>query len=152
MNSQTLRAFCDEMVKISFLRPVGAALKTVMREGWHGTPQAKNPLWNKALMVGGTGLMAREALRPKDPSGLERSRTERLTGLVGNTMGGMAGASAMMRLMPHRPGLAGVIGGVGGGILGEKLITKPWSRPRADRVAAERMAPPPVAPTEQVPA
>lgn len=86
------------------------------------------PIGSKTMMAVGTGLMAREALRPVDATGQGRSRPERVTGLVGNTVGGLVGSAIGNRI---RPGLAGsVIGGLAGGYGAEKLVTAPFSMAR----------------------
>lgn len=140
MNRDAFMAFGNELTKIAFANTIAKGFKAAIREGWHGTPAAPNSRLNKGLMLLGTGLMAKDAIKPTDPSGIGRSRSERLTGLAGNTIGGMAGSSAMLRLMPNRPILGGIVGGVAGGMLGEKLVTNPWARRRADRIAAQRRA------------
>jgi hypothetical protein len=82
------------------------------------------PVGAKSMMAIGTGMMARDALRPVDPTGQERSRTERLTGLAANTVGGLVGSAAGNRLLP------GLWGSLAGGALGslgaEKLVTAPF--------------------------
>ena len=138
MNRETFLAFGDEITKIAFMNQLAKGFKSVLHEGWHGTKAAPNSRLNKGLMLLGTGLMAKDAIKPTDASGLGRSRTERLTGLAGNTIGGMAGSSAMLRLMPSHPLLGGIAGGIGGAVMGEKLMTGPWARARANRVAAQR--------------
>lgn len=140
MNRDTFTAFGNELTKIAFANTIAKGFKAALREGWHGTAAAPNSRLNKGLMLLGTGLMAKDAIKPVDASGMERSRSERLTGLAGNTIGGMAGSSAMLRLMPNRPVMGGIVGGIAGGMLGEQLVTKPWARHRADRIAAQRRA------------
>lgn len=83
------------------------------------------PVGAKTMMVLGTGLMARDALRPVDPTGQDRSRFERGVGLAANTVGGLVGSAMGNRI---RPGMAGsLIGGLIGGIGAEKLVTAPFS-------------------------
>ncbi len=83
------------------------------------------PVGAKTMMALGTGLMARDALRPVDPTGQSRSRFERTTGLAANTVGGLVGSAIGNRI---RPGLAGsLIGGLAGGVGLEKAVTAPLS-------------------------
>ena len=93
-------------------------------------------------MVAGTGLAAKDALKDKDPTGRERSKTERVSRLVGGTLGGMAGVSLGSRL---GRGFAGpMLGGIGGSILGEKVVSLPFSgvpRPAPVYQAPVRQAP-----------
>lgn len=84
------------------------------------------PVGSKSLMALGTGLMAREALRPQDPSGQQRSRAERVSGLAGNTLGGLAGAGFASRLVPGSGFIAPIIGGMVGAHTGEKVMTAPF--------------------------
>lgn len=84
------------------------------------------PIGGKSMMLIGTGLMAREALKRQDPTGQERSRTERMSGLAGNTIGGLVGSSLAMRAMPRSSFIAPLVGGLGGGMLGERVMTAPW--------------------------
>jgi hypothetical protein len=90
------------------------------------------PVGGKGMMMLGTGLMAREALRPADASGLERSRAERLTGLAANTVGSLAGTGALLKTQLGRkhPFIANLVGGIGGGLGAEKLVTAPFKRSR----------------------
>lgn len=86
------------------------------------------PVGGKSMMALGTGLMAREALRPVDPTGQNRSRAERLSGLAANTVGGLVGSAFGTRL---RPGLLGSLGGgLVGGLAAEKLVTAPFAMAR----------------------
>lgn len=86
------------------------------------------PIGGKTMMALGTGLMAREALRPIDSSGQNRSRAERLTGLAGNTVGGLVGSAVGNRM---HPGLLGsLVGGAIGGIGAEKVMTAPFAMAR----------------------
>lgn len=93
------------------------------------------PVGSKSMMALGTGLMAREALKPVDPTGQDRSRTERLSGLAANTVGGLVGSAVGNRL---RPGLIGSIGGgLVGGLAAEKLVTAPFAAARRHQVAPQ---------------
>ena len=97
------------------------------------------PIGAKSMMAIPTALMAAQALRKRDPSGQERSRSERLSGLAANTVGGLAGSAAAMRLLKGRGGLAGaiaapMIGGMLGSSLAEKTVTAPFRAARAHRL------------------
>jgi hypothetical protein len=104
------------------------------------------PVGAKSMIAGTTGLMALQALRKQDPSGQERSRPERLTGLAANTVGGLAGSAAAMRLLGSRGGALGAIaapmvGGMLGGHLAEQTVTTPFRAARAARPALYTPAP-----------
>lgn len=95
------------------------------------------PVGSKSLMLLGTGLMANQAMRA-DPTGRDRSRTERLTGLAGNTAGGLVGAALGNRLSP---GLAGnLVGGALGASIGEKVVTAPFAAFRQHRLGMQQQA------------
>lgn len=94
------------------------------------------PVGGKSMMLLGTGLMAQQAMRPVDPSGQERSRAERLSGLAGNTMGGLVGSTIGNRLMPGMIG--SMAGGMIGGGLGEKVLSAPFAAVRNHRLAAQQ--------------
>ncbi len=87
------------------------------------------PVGSKSMMVLGTGLMARDALRRQDPSGQERSRAERVSGLAGNTVGGLVGSALLSKALPQSKLLAPIVGGIAGGMVGEKATTLPWRHP-----------------------
>lgn len=89
------------------------------------------PVGAKTMMAVGTGLMARDAVRPQDPTGQNRSRTERVTGLAANTMGGLVGSAIGNRL--HSGLLGSVAGGYAGGLAAEKLVTSPFAAFRRNR-------------------
>ena len=111
------------------------------------------PVGAKSLMLLGTGLMARDALKPVDPTGRERSRTERLTGLAGNTVGGLVGSAVGNRIAPGFMGTIG--GGIIGGMAGEKLVAAPFAAHRAglqQRAAQAQQMQPQYPPTQGVPA
>lgn len=96
------------------------------------------PVGGKSLMLLGTGMTAREALRPVDPTGQARSRSERLSGLVGDTMGGLVGSALGHRF---RPGLAGsMIGGALGSMVGSKITTTPFEEMRHHRMGMQQQA------------
>lgn len=100
------------------------------------------PIGGKSMMMLGTGLMARDALKPQDPSGRDRSRAERVTGLAGNTVGGLVGSTLLSRAVPSSRFIAPILGGIGGGMLGEKIVTKPFKMMR-DRQQAQQTQPVP---------
>lgn len=86
------------------------------------------PVGNKSLMLLGTGVMAHQALQKQDPTGQERSRAERLSGLAGNTLGGLVGAGMAAKHFPGSRFIAPLVGGIGGSILGEKALSAPFRR------------------------
>lgn len=93
------------------------------------------PVGAKSMMALGTGLMAREAIKPTDPTGQDRSRTERLSGLAANTVGGLVGSAMGNRL---RPGMLGSLGGgLVGGLAAERLVTAPFAAARQNRMASQ---------------
>ncbi len=116
---------------------VGRALDTVSSLG--GLTKYL-PVGTKTLMVAGTALQAKDALKPEDPTGQDRSRTERLTGVGGGFVGGVLGTGALLRTGWGRkhPFLSNLIGGVGGSLAGERVVTTPWhgAHVRARRQAA----------------
>lgn len=85
------------------------------------------PVGAKSMMLIGTGAMIPSTLTKTDPTGQQRSRTERVVGLAGNTIGGLAGSVIGSRLSPR---FGGIVGGIGGGILAEKALTKPFANSR----------------------
>lgn len=97
------------------------------------------PIGAKSMMALGTGVMAQQALKPVDPSGQGRSRTERLTGLGANTVGGLIGSAIGNRISP------GLVGSVAGGALGgmgaEKLVASPFAAARRRRMAQMQQQP-----------
>jgi hypothetical protein len=94
------------------------------------------PIGGKSMMLLGTGLMAQQAMRPVDPSGQNRSRTERMTGLAGNTVGGLLGSAVGNRI---RPGLLGsAVGGIMGAGLAEKTVTAPFAALRGHRMGMQQ--------------
>ncbi len=147
----TRAAFADELQKIAGVKSqVGEALNA----GWHGLNHegrpmtganwamgkgrltSKLPFGGKAMTLLSTAMQAPSALGRQDPTGKGHSRLERTTGLVGNTIGGLAATGALMRskamggLLGRHPLITGLVGGIGGGILGERAITTPWAAKR----------------------
>jgi hypothetical protein len=105
------------------------------------------PVGAKSMMLAGTALQAKDAIKGEDPTGQGRGHAERVTGVAGNAIGGMAGAGALLRTGFGRrnPLMANLIGGIGGGILGEKLTTTPWRAHRERQMAEQsraRLTPP----------
>lgn len=108
------------------------------------------PVGAKSMMLLGTGLMAREALRPTDPSGRQRSRAERLSGLAGNTVGGLVGSALGNRFSP---GLVGsMVGGIAGSEIGERLTASPFSAMRRHGTGPQQQAAQPMPQPQQQPA
>lgn len=143
----TRAAFADELKKIAGLRSqMGQALNA----GWHGLNAkgrqvtganwalgkgkitSKVPLGGKAMTLATTAMQVPGAIGREDPSGRGHSRLERMTGLVGNTVGGLAATGALMRTArgTAHPILASMLGGIAGGVAGERAITTPWALKR----------------------
>lgn len=141
MNANMYEAFGDELTKIALLKTIGSGFKSALREGWG---PAKGGVLGKALTVGQTALMLPQVMNPVDQSGRGRSSTERGADLIGNTVGGLAGAGAGSLLANRlfkgnkRLGLIntamGMAGGIGGSILGGKALTAPWQDSRRSLV------------------
>jgi hypothetical protein len=85
------------------------------------------PVGAKSMTALSTAVMARDALKAQDASGQNRSRTERLTGLAGNTVGGLVGGALASKALPGSALAAPIVGSIAGGMLGEKLTTLPWA-------------------------
>lgn len=85
------------------------------------------PVGNKAMMAMGTAMMAREAIRPDDPTGQQRSVPERVSALAGDTIGGLAGAGLAARLAPGSNLIAPLVGTMAGSHFGRKVTTAPWA-------------------------
>lgn len=100
------------------------------------------PIGDKSIVTGLTALSAPSALKKEDHEGLGRSRAERVSGLVGGSVGGLMGMGALASLPMKRLGITrSIVGGLGGGIIGERMATGPFRRARAEMPVA--------APTEQ---
>lgn len=99
------------------------------------------PVGAKSMMALSTATQLPGALRAEDPTGQGRSRTERLSGLAGQTVGGLALTGALLNT-GMRPLGANLLGGLGGSILGEKLFSAPWHhrRMRQQALARQQMA------------
>lgn len=109
------------------------------------------PIGAKSMMAIPTAMMAAQAMKKNDPTGMDRSRTERVTGLAANTVGGLAGSALALRALKGRGGLFGsiaapMVGGMLGGSLAEKAVTSPF-RARAAHAQQQGQQP-----TAQVPA
>lgn len=125
------RALADEVEKIAMAGPgmgvMGRAahhLKNYVNTGWDAQGSR---LW-KGIGVGLTALQIPGALGAWDPTGQERTRTERLLDLAGGTVGGFAGAGFAAKHLPTK-GVTGflapmVAGGLGA-TLGSKMLTAP---------------------------
>lgn len=151
LDGATLFGFRDELEKIAGLEGLGNALRSVpghlgtaLKAGWNesggwmgaGKLTSKLPVGGKSLAVLGTAAQLPGALSKEDPSGQSRTRAERLTGLTGNILGGLAATGAIARtglgqaaLRTH-PLLTNLVAGVGGGLIGEKLLAAPFSHAR----------------------
>lgn len=97
------------------------------------------PVGSKSMMLLGTGLMAREALKRHDATGQGRSRPERVSGLAGNTIGGLVGSALAMRARPRSGFLAPMLGGIAGGMVGERLMTAPFKAFRHPQPQPQQM-------------
>lgn len=165
MDTATVSAFGDELEKIAMFGAMGKAVS----RGWHypagmwtkkvvdggksawepaqkATFMGKGkitkylPVGDKSFATGVAALGAPSALAKEDPSGQGRSRTERVSGLVGSTLGGFAGAGALGSLsykgnpVKALPVARSLVGAVGGSILGERMATAPsrYARTRAE--------------------
>lgn len=84
------------------------------------------PVGTKSLMALGTAMAAKDALRPTDPTGQDRSRAERVTGLAAETAGGLAGSAMAMRMMPGSKFLAPIAGGLLGSKVTRDVATAPF--------------------------
>ena len=178
MNSVMLHAFRDEFEKIALLGRVG----DYIGEGWHGPADDPNhwtlqpkalppnagmlsrgweavkrkvpiPLGSKALTVAFAAPEVYHALQSHDPTGQERSRTERLSGFAGSTLGGMGGAAAGTRAVSALRkltgstakggwlGMAGMLGGsMLGSTVGARLAGMPFNGARRRREEAYQQA------------
>lgn len=99
------------------------------------------PIGGKSIMLLGTGLMAGQALRKQDPSGQNRSRTERVTGLAANTVGGLAGGGLASRMFPKSRLLAPLVGSVVGGMGAENAVTTPFAAMRHRQMGMQPQQP-----------
>ena len=159
LDPHTYAAFSDELTKIGGIGKTmggfarrgwddlagigsmsGGVSKNVRGGGWLGKQVNKDgtkswrrnlPIGGKSLGVGITAAMVPGALRQQDSLGKGRSRTERVSSLTGETMGGLMGAGAALSLPGKRFGLLRSIGGaIGGSILGSAAVTTPWRMSR----------------------
>jgi hypothetical protein len=91
------------------------------------------PVGDKSILTGITALGAPAALKKEDPEGIGRSRTERISGLAGGTVGSLMGMGALAHLPMKGLGITrSLVGGLAGGILGERMATSPFRRGRAE--------------------
>ncbi len=95
------------------------------------------PVGNKSMMLMGAALPAMAALHRQDPSGQQRSRTERMGAVAGNTVGGLLGAGLAARYAP-KSWLGAMLGGIGGSMVGERLMTSPFRAAREQRLAQQQ--------------
>ena len=113
------------------------------KQVWHARPDATFmgqgkftkylPIGDKSINTAIIGAGVPGAVAKEDPEGAGRSRAERMSGLVGGTLGMLAGQGAMAHLPMKRLGITrSIIGGLGGGILGERMATGPFRRARAE--------------------
>lgn len=124
--------------------------KSTVGKAWEGFTSLGGltkalPVGAKSMMAIPAGIGAVHALTRRDPTGQERSSSERLVGLGGNTVGGLVGSSIGMRA-----GLPGMIaGGMIGSMVGEKVVTSPFRAARQHRMAGQAaLQPQPLAPQQ----
>ncbi len=123
----------NELEKIALANPgmgiMGRAAEHVgglVRQGWHS--QGSN-FW-KGVAALGTSAQLPGALREDDASGQNRSRTERVMGLAGDTLGGLAGMGVGARHLPTsgmKGFLAQGVAATAGSVLGQKAATLPFA-------------------------
>ncbi len=143
-------AFADELMKIATVNTIGSRVGHMLHAGWHGLDakgapvegagwmlgnkgwRSKVPLGGKSTTIATTALQLPMALGKEDPTGRGHSRLERITGLAGNTIGGLAATGALMghKWFGRHAILSGILGGIGGGVLGERAATTPWALKR----------------------
>ncbi len=103
--------------------------------------KTKLPIGAKSLTVGFTAAQLPGALSQNDPTGQERSRTERVSRLAGETVGGLAGSGMLISAIPAKyRGLrmaANFAGGMLGMGVGGAVAAAPFSIPRHARQARE---------------
>lgn len=139
-------------------KPMMEAGKQVWKErpdaGWMGQGNITKhlPIGDKSIFTGLTAMQAPAALRKEDETGMERSRTERLSGLAGGTVGSLAGMGALAHMPNPVQWMRGtssgpmkglgitraIIGGLGGGILGERMATAPSRMLRKAEMPAQQ--------------
>lgn len=111
------------------------------------------PVGDKSILTGLTAASAPAALRKEDDAGMERSRSERISGLAGGTVGSLLGMGAAAHIPSFRGtgpmkswGIARAIaGGLAGGILGEHMASNPFKKARAQMPQMQN------APQQQIP-
>lgn len=117
------------------------------------------PVGDKGITAGVTAMTIPAAISREDPQGMQRSRGERVSGLAGSTIGGLAGMGAMAHL-PSNPiswmggakaipmrGLGitrSIIGGIGGSIIGERMATAPHRAMRKVQMPVQELQDPAV--------
>ena len=99
------------------------------------------PVGAKSMALLGTGMMLPYALSKHDPSTMGKSRAERVTGLVGNTLGGLTASGLMLGAGVKSP-YALIGGGLLGSVAGERLMTSPFALARRGMNRYPRVSPP----------
>lgn len=97
------------------------------------------PVGAKSLTLLGAGLEAKDAIPAQDPTGLGRSRTERVMGAAGSALGGIVGAGALMKHMPHSLVMAPLVGGTIGASLGSAAFAEPWKAARMRQLHQQQL-------------
>ena len=148
---------CDEqLARLGDFAKLGTAvgqLGKTLKWGWHGGDplQAgvgvgpKMRIANKALNVLGATGPVLETLPKHDPTGGERSRTQRFVAGAGGYAGGLLGGGAAMRALRGRGGAlgglaAGIAGSIAGGSVGHKITNAPWRGADKKKALARRKA------------
>lgn len=144
MTSQMFSSFGEELTKIAFFRHLAQGFGGALRAGWGGTASQSRGMraLNTMGNIAGPALALPGAVSREDPSGQGRTRTERVLGLAGSTVGGMAASGAALnRLGSSAKGWKGFVlptaAGVAGSVLGQTVATAPSALLRKRRQAAQ---------------
>lgn len=153
-------AFADELSKIASIN--WAPAKAIMKEGLVGASDQHIALRGLGLL--GAAAQAKQGIQSgmqkQDPSGMGRSRPERLAGSGGEMLGGILGGGMASRAVASQTarrlavggravggmaGFAGMLaGGIGGSLAGHALAAAPFAMKRRlmGRKSPQQMLPP----------